>query len=171
MKKLLSVVLVCLLSLGLLAACGGGGNAPTGSTADYKEVIESVRNEDMNEYFPIVTSPEEDTQLKLVEFMGLTQDNMQKYAITTSVFITQSYSISIILPAAGKTQDVRDELQNFIDMQKKAMDGYLPDQYAIAQAAIIEEADTGEVILVMTEDATSVMQQIKDELKAGTAVA
>lgn len=165
MKKLFSLLLVALMGVSILAACGGSSSsAATGSTADYKTIIENSRSDDLR--IPIVTSVEEDTEqnLNLIEFMGLDASHMQRFAISTSVIVVQAYSVSIILPAPGHADDIIAALNAFTEAQKKAFDGYLQPQYEIASNAKIETAPTGEIIYVMSENADEVMQFVKDSL-------
>lgn len=183
MKKVLSVVFACLMALTVFAACASDAPSTStpesssvvsetstpagsvGSTADYAAVVEAVKNPER--VYPIVTNAEEDEKTMCIDFMGLTPDNMQRYAICTSRDPGIAYSVTIILPAEGKMQDVKDDLQGFVDMQKKAFDGYRMEQYAIAEASVIKEAESGEVVLVMAEDADAVMEEIMSQLKAG----
>lgn len=166
MKKVFSLVVVAVLAVGLLAACGGGTSSSVayGSGADYKAVIEAARDDDFA--IPIVTSVEEDesSQFNYIEFMGLKPEYMQKFAISTSAIIVQAYSVCIILPAEGHADDVIAALNAFTEAQKNAFDGYLQPQYEIASSTKVETAPTGEILYVMSEDVDTVMQMLKDGL-------
>lgn len=166
MKKTISVVLLCLLLGALLAACGSStSGAATGSTQDYSEIIASTRNEEEAGMMPIVTGTEDD-KIGILTFVKLNPEDTQRFALSASLINIRAYAVAIILPAEGKEQAVKDTLNAFVDTQKKAFENYLADQYEIAKGAIVEKADTGEIILVMAENAGDIMQQIKAGLNA-----
>ncbi|MDL2323903.1 DUF4358 domain-containing protein [Ruminococcaceae bacterium OttesenSCG-928-A16] len=167
MKKLFAWGLAALLLMGVLVACGGGNGAAagTGSSADYKVVLEAARPESA-ENIPVITSPEEDGPTGLLDFFGVPQEDMKKYAISVSLINVKAYGIAIILPQEGKEQAVTDAVNAFVELQQKGFENYLQDQYAIAKGALVKTAPTGEVILVMCEDAATVMAAIEKGLAA-----
>lgn len=165
MKKIFSIVAASVLMLGALVGCGGKvTSTTTGSTADYKTIIESVRPAD-TESIAIVTADTEDT-MGMIDFFGVPKADMQKYAISVSLINIKAYGIAIVLPQEGKAQEVTNAMNTFVDTQKKAFENYLPDQYEIANAAQVKTMPTGEVVLVMCENASTVMADIEKQLKA-----
>ena len=166
MKKTLSLLLVCLLAVGLLAACGGG-KAATGSTVDYAELITSLRDTNENTAFPVVTSPDNDKLGMVLDLVGVSTDDMQRYAISASLNNVVVYGVAIILPEAGKADSVKKALNAFVQAMKDTQENYLPFQYEIASNAIIREAPTGEIVLVMCENATTMFDNILKGLKEG----
>lgn len=99
-------------------------------------------------------------------FTGFVAADMKDYAISVTNIITLVYGVAIVLPEEGRQQAVVDQFNAFIQQQQKAMENYLQDQYKIAQAARVEVAPTGEVIMVMCEDQDTVLQGILDGLAA-----
>ncbi len=144
-------------------------SAPQGSAADYAAVIEQARNPELNEIelYNIVTSPS-DANHELIFYDGslFVQEDMQRYAVCSPGIITIAYAVAIILPKAGREAAVVDNINAFVQSQQDAMQNYLQDQYEITKAALVETMPTGEVVLVMCEDAATVMQNIKDGLAA-----
>ena len=162
MKKVLSLLLVCLL-VAALAACGGD-TAPVGSDKDYAELLTELRSDAENDVYPPVTSPDED-RFGSLELIGIDPADMQRYAIAASFNIVRVYGVAIILPEKGKSDSVKKALEAFVQSMKNSMENYLPDQYEIANTAIIREADSGEIVLVMCENATTLMDNIIKGLK------
>lgn len=161
MKKLaLSLSLVFAL---LLAACGGGGNGATGtgSTADYAQLITENRTEDENTTLPIITSPDDKDFSMIFELYGFVAEDMERFAVSISMMNVKAYGVAIVLPAEGRTDAVKAQMEAFIEFQQKSQENYLPDQYEIAKGALLETADTGEVVMVMCEDAATMMAALK----------
>ncbi len=164
MKKIAMLLCVVLL-VGVVAGCSE--SSATGSESDYKAVIEAARPAELNEIpnFEVVNGPESEMyELVFSETFGFVAEDMQRYAISVSMVNTQAYGVAIVLPAEGKQQAVIDQMNAFVEMQKQAMENYLIDQYEIAAAAIVQTMPTGEVIMVMCEDAESVLAAIEEGL-------
>lgn len=161
MKKIFSLLMAALFLMAGFTACGQGSK--TGSTADYKQVVETARPEGTDNV-PIVTSQEEDTT-GLLAFMNLKPETMKKYAVSVSLVNIKAYAIAIVLPEDGKQKEVEDSMNAFVEAEKKAFENYLQDQYAIAKSAIVKTTSTGEVVLVMCEDGAAVMSEIEKQLK------
>ncbi|NLW78046.1 MAG: DUF4358 domain-containing protein [Ruminococcaceae bacterium] len=148
---------------------GGGSTAPTGADKDYKAVIEASRPAELKDLalYGIVTGPADALYPDVFSAaFGFEEADMQRYAISLGMVNTQAYGVAIILPAEGRQQAVLDQVDAFVEMQRRAQENYLPDQYEIAMAAQVEIAPTGEVLLAMCEDATTVMDNMLAELAA-----
>ena len=76
------------------------------------------------------------------------------------------YGVAIVKPAEGRTQDVVDAMDAYVQSQQKAMERYLEDQYEIASAARVATVPTGEVVMVCCEDSDTVLENIKKALAA-----
>ena len=68
--------------------------------------------------------------------------------------------------AEGKTQEVVDAMDAYIQNQQQTMEHYLEDQYQIAAAAKVATVPTGEVVMVCCENSDAVMNAIKTALAA-----
>ncbi len=169
MKKNFILACVSILTASILLFSACGSSAAVGSSADYKSVLESSRPAELNEYemYAVVTSSE-DTGYDLMfnQNTGLSEDVMQKYAVSLGSVITLAYGVAIILPQDGQEQAVIDGLKAYVETQKNAQENYLPDQYEIASSAIIETVPTGEVLLAMCENASDVMEAMKEGLSS-----
>lgn len=165
------IPLLCLILAAALVLAGCGGNAGSGSTAsepkDYAEILRNARTDEYNEYFEVVTGPDDDT-IGILDFLaqsGFAPEAMEQYAISVSLMNTKAYAVMIIKPAEGQEEAIRTAMQDYIQMQQDSFEFYLADQYEIAQDAQLETAPSGELILVMSEDAADVLQKIEDGLK------
>ena len=70
------------------------------------------------------------------------------------------------LPAEGRTQDVVDALNAYVESEQQSMEHYLEDQYQIAKNAKVETLPSGEVVLVCCEDSDTVLANLKKALAA-----
>ncbi|MEG0910088.1 MAG: DUF4358 domain-containing protein [Ruthenibacterium sp.] len=186
MKRLFAGILTAALVLSL-AACGAKP-AASSSTApaapkDYVQILKDARTDEFNESYPILSGTSADDATlghnpfdvpaeegknmydMVVEMTGFKPELMTQYAMSVSLMNVQVYTVGIFKPADGKTQDVIDAANGYVEMQKKAQEQYLADQYAIAKAAIVKELPSGEVILVMCENANDVAAKIETALK------
>ncbi len=101
-------------------------------------------------------------QLRMeLEVAGLTDADLGEFAYSTTLMMTRAYGIGIFMPAEGKTEAVKEALNGFVELQKQSFETYLVDQFEIAKQAIVEELPTGEVVLVMCENAADVFEAIK----------
>ncbi len=154
------------VALLLLAACGGAKP----STADYTQVLSAARPAELNEIelFDIVSGSGDALHDQIFsEVNGFVETDMERYAISLGMLITQAYGVAIILPAEGRHDAVLAQVNNYVEMQKKAQENDLQDQYEIAKTAIVKTAESGEILLAMCEGATDVLAQMEEGLKAG----
>lgn len=112
----------------------------------------------------IAESLKEQMHMEL-EVAGLTDADLAEFAYSTSLMMTRAYGIGIFMPADGKTDAVKAACEGFVELQKSAFETYLVDQYEIAKQAVVEVLDSGEVILVMCENASDVFEQIKTAIE------
>ena len=112
----------------------------------------------------IAESLKEQMRMEL-EVAGLTDADLGEFAFSTSLMMTRAYGIGIFMPADGKTDAVKAACEGFVELQKSAFETYLVDQYEIAKQAVVEVLDSGEVVLVMCENASDVFEQIKTAIE------
>ena len=173
MKRILTLTLAAALLLSALAGCSGGGSqesqavkTPEEYTAAYQAAIEGARDDEMNEAVPVITSTDDQMADLVLPMVGITSDNAAAFAVAVSPMNIQAYGIVAVLPAEGKSEEVQEGLQGFIDQQKQSFEQYLADQYDIANAARLETLDDGTILLVMCEDQDTVFDAIQDALSA-----
>ena len=133
------------------------------------KVLEAARPDELNDtpLYDVVAGADDELYDQIFsESFGFVEADMERYAISLGMVNTQAYGVAIILPAEGRQQAVLDQVDAFVEMQRRAQENYLPDQYEIAMAAQVEIAPTGEVLLAMCEDATTVMDNMLAELAA-----
>jgi hypothetical protein len=186
-RKLFSLAMVGVI---LLALVGCKSNAPSSSAAaakDYSQVIHDARTDEYNEAYSIL-SPDKTGNATYalidghsadmdadgiaaqadmaLQMLNLSAADMQDYALSISLMNIKSYAVAVIKPADGKADTVKKGLQDYVDMQKKNMETYLPDQYEIAKDAKVVVTSGGEVVLVCCENADTVLSSIENALKA-----
>ena len=173
MKRILTLTLAAALLLSALAGCSGGGSqesqavkTPEEYTAAYQAAIEGARDDEMNEAVPVITATDDQMADLVLPMVGITSDNAAAFAVAVSPMNIRAYGIVAVLPADGKSEEVQEGLQGFIDQQKQSFEQYLADQYDIANAARLETLDDGTILLVMCEDQDTVFDAIQDALSA-----
>ena len=173
MKRILTLTLAAALLLSALAGCSGGGSqesqavkTPEEYTAAYQSAIEGARDDEMNEAVPVITSTDDQMADLVLPMVGITSDNAAAFAVAVSPMNIRAYGIVAVLPAEGKSEEVQEGLQGFIDQQKQSFEQYLADQYDIANAARLETLDDGTILLVMCEDQDTVFDAIQSALSA-----
>lgn len=183
MKRLIAILLSA-LALTALVGCSFGSGA--GSTPkDYAQIIHDARSDEDNEYRMIARPAEEEGKFTAIDgpsseytaedlsdnianftlpLLGLEEGDYEDFAASVSNMMTQSYGVAIVKPAEGKTDAVKEALQNYVTNQQKTMENYLFDQYEIAKAAVVETVPSGEVVLVCCENSDAVFASIKAAL-------
>ena len=183
MKKTLKALAALLVLALALTACGGSTSGSS-TPKNYAEILAAARNQEENEYYEILAPGEngyaatqghademnadyiKDYGDMLLELMGFSAEDATDYALSVSMMNVQSYGLAIVKPAEGKTQDVVDAMDAYVQSQQKSMEHYLEDQYQIASAARVATVPTGEVVMVCCEDSDTVFENIKKALAA-----
>ena len=185
MKRFIAALLAG-LTLFTLVGCSGGSKADSSTPKDYSQIIHDARSDEDNEYDMIFTKGEdgkftaidgysseykadqldEEIRNMLLPLLNLEEDMYTDFAASVSGMMVQSYGLAIVKPAEGKTQDVVDALDAYVQSQQKSMEHYLEDQYQIASAARVATVPTGEVVMVCCEDSDTVFENIKKALAA-----
>ena len=98
--------------------------------------------------------------------LDLPEGSYTDLAASLSAMMVQSYGVAIVKPAEGKTQEVVDAMDAYIQNQQQTMEHYLEDQYQIAASAKVATVPTGEVVMVCCENSDAVMNAIKTALAA-----
>ena len=169
MKRMLSLSLSALLLLSALAGCGSKdagttSRTPEEATEAYQTAIESARDAELNEAIPVITSSEDDTASLVLPLIGITDENTDAFAVAVSPMNIKAYGVAAILPAEGKSEEVLEGVNAFVEQQKQNFQQYLMDQYDIASAAKVETLEDGTILLVMCEDQDTVLDAIKTAL-------
>ena len=175
-----------LLAAGLCAAAlclAGCGAAARTEPLDYAAILQQARPQEENDaqnvyyadangtltgtagYTADLTAEQlTDSAQASLDLLGLDPADCRGWAASVSQMMTQSYAVVIALPAEGRTDAVKQGLQDFIQQQMELQQNYLPDQYAIAKAAQLTTLPTGEVVLVMGPNAADELAALKTAL-------
>ena len=150
------------------------------------QIIHDAREAEDNDYY-MIFSPAEDgkftaqygysasypaddlndeIQNMLLPLLDLPEGSYTDLAASLSAMMVQSYGVAIVKPAEGKTQEVVDAMDAYIQNQQQTMEHYLEDQYQIAASAKVATVPTGEVVMVCCENSDAVMNAIKTALAA-----
>lgn len=167
MKRFFSLILLPIL---LLTGCSSAPESQLTAqerTELYRSAIQSARDQDANDAFPIITSAEDDTASFLLELMGLSAEDMSAFAISASAMNVKAYGIAAVYPAEGKDEAVKEALEGFVDRQKQSFEQYLADQYDIANNARLETLEDGTILLVMCEGQDEVFTAIRSAIEEG----
>ena len=185
MKRLIAALLAG-LTLFALVGCSAGSKADSAAPKDYSQILHDARTDEENEYDMIFTKGEdgkftaqygysaeyEADQLSdevanmMMPLLGLEDGMYDDFAASVSGMMVSVYGVAIVKPAEGRTQDVVDAMDAYVQSQQKAMERYLEDQYEIACAARVVTVPTGEVVMVCCEDSDTVLENIKKALAA-----
>lgn len=188
MKRIIACLMAGVMLLALVG-CGGSGSSGSASSAakkDYTQILHDARSDEDNEYEMIFTKGEDgkftaqygysasypaddlndEIQNMLLPLLDLPEGSYTDLAASLSSMMVQSYGVAIIKPAEGKTQEVVDAMDAYIQNQQQTMEHYLEDQYQIAAAARVATVPTGEVVMVCCENSDAVMNAIKTALAA-----
>ena len=130
-----------------------------------KELIEkfngiiTANGGEMVEYNPVVSEFNEESAM-LLEMMGLKEEDMTAFGVSTTMMNVKAYGIAAVMPAEGKTDAVKQSLQGFIEQKQQEFEFYLPDQRPVAENARLETLEDGTVLMVMIEDQDTVFDNI-----------
>ena len=183
MKKFIAALLAG-LTLFALVGCSAGSKADSAAPKDYSQILHDARTDEENEYDMIFTKgvdgkytaqygyskDYEADQLNdeianmMMPMLNLEDGMAEDFAASLSTMMVQSYGLAIVKPAEGRTQDVVDALNAYVESEQQSMEHYLEDQYLVAKAATVTVAPTGEVVLVCAEDHDTILSNIKAAL-------
>ena len=135
---------------------------PIDHTARYVAALNASGCE-LLQYNQIYTADSADSALAL-EFMGLTPDAANSFALSFSMMNTKAFGLAAVMPAEGRQQAVVDGLNSYITRMQQTFERYLPDQYEVALAAKVATMTDGTVILVMCEGQDAVLANIQAAL-------
>ena len=168
-KRFFAAVLSAALCFAL-AACGSQPAAGDSGPKDYAAAITAARSDEDNEYQAILaksalTEDEAPMAQMTLEVLGLTEDQLDDYAVSLSLINVRAYAVAILKPAEGQADAVREGVEQYVKGQQQSFQNYLQDQYDIAKDAKIKELPSGEIVLVMCEDAADVAGKIEKALQ------
>ena len=164
-------ILPLLLTLAILGGCGEKQAQPKPLTVEertqlYQTAIENARDQETNDAMGVVTSTEDSTAPLLLELLGLTEEDMNAFALSVSAMNVKAYAIAAVYPAPGQEEEVQEGLNAFVEQQKQNFKQYLVDQYEIASNARLETLEDGTILLVMSEHQDEVFDAIRDTIEA-----
>ena len=169
MKRTIALILSAVLMAGLLAGCGGTAakkRTPEELTQLYTQAITDARDEETNQYNPVLNSSESQDFEMVMGVLGLTEADMTAYAVSISLMNVKAYGIAAIMPAEGREEAVTQALQTYIDNTRSSFEFYLPGPFEVASNARLETLTDGTVLMVMCEDQDTVFNAISAVITA-----
>ena len=177
MKRMMTWMLAAALVLAL-AGCGQAASSSSAVPKDYLTILQDARTQEENDAFQVVyhreatgmtgLSEEEAANMApmMLDTMGLDEALCESYAMSLSLMNVHAYGIGVFKPVEGKADAVKAAAESYVAAQVRAQENYLPDQYEIAKSAIVEQVPSGEIILVMCDNAQTVAESLRTALKA-----
>ncbi len=162
MKKILSLMLSAILMMSVVTACSSEEEAKVYTNEELVAINTQALGE-IAEYVPAVDMNTGVATAFLFNEAGLGFDSANYLAGSFSIseIMTQAHAVILVQPAEGMEETVLADLNEFKEYRVNQFAGYLPDQVAITEATIIETLDNGVIALVMTENATDILDGIK----------
>ena len=157
MKKVFSVILAGVLSLGMLTACGGGEETPS---YDVNEVLNTITTA-----VPIAM-PGEIPESELEMIMGLSSEDYVSYAGQMCMAMVSADRVVVIEAAEGKIDAVTEALETFKQSAVAQFELYLPDQYEKAQAGRIVVKGNYAVLVIAGDNEVIANQGVEEAYKA-----
>ena len=150
-----------LMLVSAFTACSSdkGGKEITNAT-----LVEAITNSGAEgvEYNPVTgLDSEESEDLDLFfQMYEMDKENFEAGAFSVSLMNIKAYAIMAVMPKEGAEEAALEDIQSYVDAMNQAFEHYLADQYEVAQNAILKVQDNGLIILVMTEDAQTIYDNI-----------
>ncbi|MBE6894687.1 MAG: DUF4358 domain-containing protein [Ruminococcaceae bacterium] len=157
MKKVLSVIMAGVLSLGLLTACGGGEETPS---YDVNEVLNTITTA-----VPI-TMPGELPESEVEMILGLTSEDYVSYAGQICMAMVSADRVVVVEAAEGKIDVVTQALENYKQSAIAQFELYLPDQYEKAKAGRVVVKGNYAVLVIAGDNEVIANQGVEEAYKA-----
>ena len=157
MKKVFSVIMAGVLSLGMLTACGSKEETPS---YDVNEVLNTITTA-----VPI-TMPGEIPESELEMIMGLSSEDYVSYAGQMCMAMVSADRVVVIEAAEGKIDAVKEALETFKQSAVAQFELYLPDQYEKAQAGRIVVKGNYAVLVIAGDNEVIANQGVEEAYKA-----
>ena len=157
MKKVLSLIMAGVLSLGMLTACGGKEETPS---YDVNEVLNTITTA-----VPIAM-PGEIPESELEMIMGLSAEDYVNYAGQMCMAMVSADRVVVIEAAEGKIDAVTAALETFKQSAIAQFELYLPDQYEKAKAGRIVVKGNYAVLVIAGDNEVIANQGVEEAYKA-----
>lgn len=158
-KKLIAATMAALTVI-VVVGCAAKKPAREFSAQELKDAISASRDEESNQYLPIVTNDDAQDQEMLFELMQLPAKDIKTHALSVSLMNVHAYAVGVLVPAEGKQEAVLKAVNAYVAGMQKSFESYLPNQYEITKQAIVKAQEDGSIILVMCEDSQTVYDNI-----------
>lgn len=162
MKKLFAGLMAIVMTLSLTACSSDSPNSS--AAADFGAVLAESRGAHSDMDFPVISSAEDESAPMIFDALGFTAEDCEQFAMSVSMMNVHAYGIVIVKPTPEKAADVSAALDNFIALQQRNFEMYLPDQYEIAMAAVKKELPDGTLIMVISEKSAEIAADIESAL-------
>lgn len=162
MKKI-SLFLSIIMCLALCSC--QSKDAASAVPKDYAGIISTVQSEDEAKSFEIVSDAQSELGTQILSMLNIEPADIDSFAVACSFMNVNAYCVGIFKPTDKSDDIIKTALAEYIDLQKKSMENYLPEQYDIAKSAIIKQVKSGEIIIVMCQNQDKAAAAIEKALK------
>lgn len=126
----------------------------------FADIIWEARDEEANQFMPIITSPADPMGEYIFPQLGFDPELVEGFAFSVSAMMTQAYGIGIVKPTDGNGETLLEGLKGFAEIQVQNFTNYLPDQLEIAQSAKVEALEDGTLVMVICADHDAIFDSI-----------
>ncbi len=151
MKKRFALILACLVALTLAACSRGSGEADMKASKPLADIAEEIR--DAVGSATLIKEEDADT---LKEYYGYDVDKYASYAIYNPPIINADTIHIVELTDIDDMTAAKAELEANKERVVKAFDGYLPDQYAMAQDGQVVTKGRYAMLIISPDNAKAV---------------
>lgn len=158
MKKTIALLLVLVTMLSL-AACGGKANGSL-DLAKVTEALQDLQAKDES----IFPSGMETDESFLKDVFGIDPASLSQHLILFPMMNVKSSALFLLLPAEGKTDEVKAAMDEYMTSYELSWDMYLPDQAALVHDRLETEIETAEgtwLVYCISTDNDAVLEAIK----------
>lgn len=155
LKKVISITLGAILSMGLLTACGSNSTKNPTTEEVMNNIKDSVKLDSMKE----------GNEEKLTDLVGVDASDVEEFAYYMPTTNLQANQVAVIkVKDEEKVDDIKSQIENKINESGEEFKTYLPEEYFLIENKVIESE--GKYILVaVSKDSEEIEGAFEDSLK------
>lgn len=123
---------------------------------------------DVDTYKPVLSKDQKGADT-VFEVLGVTNEDMEEFAISVDETAENAYAVAVVKPAKDKEETVRAGFEAFIEAKKQATDEKDTAETDIISAATVEKVGDY-LVLVMCKDNSDVMTKLTEGINNPTII-